>query len=118
MVESELLERLKTHIVHSTAMLQRKSNGIAMGFATDRFNPRLLGDIVAFDESVQLMLDQVFHSLDNLLSRLVPSQETGDLCRAVLGIRKNLTAQLHTFEHLAVACGLTPAVQIGAPQAG
>jgi hypothetical protein len=118
MIESEMLEKLKQHIVHSTAMLQRKSNQIALGFATDRYNPALLGEIVQFDEATQLMLDQVFHSLDSLLSRLVPSQETGDLCRAVLGIRKNLTEQLHGFEHLAVACGLTPAVEIGAPQAG
>ena len=118
MIESEALERLKAHIVHQTAMLQRKSNDIASGFVTDRFNPALIGEIVAFDESVQLMLDQVFDSLDRLLAKLLPSQETGDLCRAVIGIRKNLTEQLHTFEHLAVACGLTSAVEIGAPQAG
>jgi hypothetical protein len=112
MVERELMERLKQHIINSTAMLQRKSNDIAQGFVTDRFNPALLSDIVAFDEAIQLMLVQVFHSLDFLLSRLVPSQETGDLCRAVLGIRKNLTEQLQTFEMLAVSCGLCEPVSV------
>jgi hypothetical protein len=112
MIESEILEKLKAHIVASTAILQRRSNAIAMTFATDRFNPQLLGDVVAFDEAVQLMLDQTFHSLDNLLARLMPSEETKTLCCAVLGIRKNLTEQIALFEQLLVSCQLVEPVTV------
>jgi hypothetical protein len=112
MSDLDLLEKLKRHIICSTAMLQAKSNDIAIEFATNRLNPALLGDVVAFDEAVQMMLDQTFHSLDNLLSRIAPTQSTGDLCRALLGIRKNLTEQLHTFERLIVSCGLVEPVTV------
>jgi hypothetical protein len=117
MIESELLEALTKHIYYSADTLGRKSTRIAHAFQADRNDPKLLADVVEFDEAVTLALDSIFKSTDDLLSTLLPSPATGDLCRLIIALRSNLSLQCRAFEEMCVISGLAPKVEIGATAA-